>query len=164
MKRSDPTYIRIVAMWTALGRLAEVEARAQPDRDCPDGEFDELLAWTEGGLLLFTLVRVLVRMAGEALSDALKGDISAALTELGERAGLAKTEGATADASNIATALSADDELAFLAALNEYLMAHHQERLRFVEGDHIALSKLGIAATLVPGIDMEEPQAEGLSS
>lgn len=179
MKRSDPLFHRIVAVWSALGRRAEAEAQkgarggngrdADVDLDADldadlDPEADELFVWTEGGLLLFTLLRVLLRNPDATSLETLNKEIAAALSELALLAGL-DDEAVVAGMDLVSSPDAAFDvELAFLAAFNEHLMMRHQERLRFVDGTSIELAKLGLAANLTSnfaaGIDLDDAQTE----
>ncbi len=160
MKRSDPLYQRIVATWRALGRRAEAEARQSQATTEPESDLevdldstdaaadDDLFAWTEGGLLLFTLLRILLRNEDATSIDALGDEIHQALTELVERAGVNGYASVVAGAGDLA----ADEELVFLAAFNEHLMMRHQERVRILDSERIDVAKLGLAETLTASL------------
>jgi hypothetical protein len=177
MKRSDLLFQRIVATWRALGRRAEVEARrfqdegqvpetdAEPaiDDDVTDEadlgpENDDLVVWTEGGLLLFTLLRILLRSIDPDTLETLGKEISDALAELTGRAGINGYGTVAADDGAITSDLAMDDELMFLAAFNEDLMMRHQERVRIVDQDRIELAKLGVAETLSANLQAFPPE------
>ena len=183
MKRSDSLLQTIIATWRALASRAEGEAlkshRGARGRDpggdvdtdldvALDVDVDDLFVCTEGGLLLFTLLRVLLRNPEAAGREALSQEVATALRELATRAGL---DAAVVVADGEASSLL-DVELLFLAAFNEHLMMRHQERLRFVDGTSIELAKLGLAANLTANltadlpadVDLDDAQAEAPAS
>lgn len=136
LRRDDPLYARIVETWDLLWRCAEADLQA------PDDGY----AWVHGGLLLFTLLRILLRAPGAEVPDAIRADVQGALADLRGRVN-GTAEGASRRER-------ADYELAFLGAFNEYLMVRHDERLRLGADGSLTLGTLGLGQRLAMAADL----------
>lgn len=134
--RTDPLYAQIVETWDQIRRRVEAEGGAEADD----------FAWVHGGMLLFTLLRLLLSDP-RAASDAVRAEILATLTDLRGR-----VDGATTQA---AYALP-DVELSFLSAFNDYLMARHDQRLRFDTDGSLTLVQMALGDRLRVAVTVAE--------
>jgi hypothetical protein len=139
MLRTDPLYGQIVLTWEQIRRRL----------DTGSGFDDDDFAWVDGGLLLFTLLRVLLRDP-RAASEAVRREIATTLDDLGARIDGAPTRGG---------GLPDEAELGFLSAFNDYLMARHDERVRIEEGGGLSLAALALGDRLRVAVALSDERA-----
>ena len=140
MQRTDPLYGQIVDTWDQIRRRVESDG----------GAGDDDFAWVHGGMLLFTLLRVLLREA-QAPSDALRAEIATTLADLS-----ARVDGV----ATMPLQPPAEAELGFLSAFNDFLMARHEERVRLEANGGLALARLTLGDRLRVAVTLSGERAE----
>ncbi len=138
--RTDPLYRQILETWLQIGRRLEADGGAD----------DDDFAWVHGGLLLFTLLRVLLRDP-RATTEAVRAEIETTLSELRGRVNGATTQGG---------APPTDAELGFLSAFNDYLMTRHDERLRLTSDGGLELAHLELGDRLRVAVTITEGRGQ----
>ena len=136
MLRTDPLYGQIVLTWDQIRHRLDTQG----------GFGDDDFAWVHGGMLLFTLLRVLLREPNGP-SEAVRGEILATLRDL---------RGRVDGAATLGSPLRDDAELAFLSAFNDFLMARHDERVRLEAEGALLLAPLALGDRLRVTFELSE--------
>jgi len=138
--RTDPLYAQIVETWDQIRRRVEADGGADADD----------FAWVHGGMLLFTLLRLLL-LDARAASDSVRSEILATLTDLRGRVNGTASQGSYT---------LPDVELSFLSAFNDYLMARHDQRLRFDTDGGLTLVQMALGDRLRVAVTVAEGRGQ----